>query len=385
MTIRENIFLADDEIPGEWQAESFLGAVLRVMPGLVYVFNQETMSNEYANRSIGVSLGYSQKEVAQMGADLMPTICHPDDLPKVLEYFQTIRELDDNDVAQLEYRVRHKDGHFIWLLSHDSVFERNSDGAVLRHIGNASDITLQKTSEDQALNESRLAAAASNDLTAFAYSVSHDMRSPSNTLLMLLSELMEQHGDQMPVDAQYLIDLAIDSVHRMQDKIDDVLDLTRLLDRNSDRGRVALNDVLAAVRQDLDAEIAACNGTLKCAAMPIITASSNQMGTLFQNLVSNALKYRDPERAPKIEIWDSSKSTDDGYVEITVRDNGIGIPNSDRVKIFEMFRRLHLQSEYQGNGLGLAICRRIATGHDGEILVEAAPEHGSDFKVRLKR
>ena len=102
MAARENIFLSDEDVPAEWQTSSFLGAVLHVMPSLVYVFNQKTMSNEYANRSIGMALGYSQKEVAAMGSELMPTICHPDDLPKVLDYLQSIRELDDFEVAQLE-------------------------------------------------------------------------------------------------------------------------------------------------------------------------------------------------------------------------------------------------------------------------------------------
>lgn len=385
MDASEDIFQPTEDIPGKWQTDSFLGAVLRVMPGLVYVFNQETMSNEYANRSLGMSLGYSQQDVADMGANLMPTICHPDDLAKVMAHLQKIRDLDDTDFAELEYRVRHKDGHFVWLLSHDTVFERDCDGKVIRHIGNASDITRQKVSEEHALHETRLAMAATNDLRAFAYSVSHDMRSPSNTLLMLLSELMDQHGDQMPVDAQYLLDLASDCVCRMQDKIDDVLDLTQLLDRSSERVPVPLNDVMAAVRQDMGADIKACAATVTVATLPVVTASHSQMCTLFQKLTSNAVKFRDPDRAPAIHIWDSSPSPDDDHVEITVRDNGIGIPEADRAQIFEMFKRLHLQVDFAGNGLGLAMCRRIATSHGGDISVDAAPDQGSDFKVRLKR
>jgi len=281
--------------------------------------------------------------------------------------------------------VRRKDGQFAWFLSHNTVFERDHDGAVIRHIDNASDITRQKASEERALVESRQATTANDDLRAFAYSVSHDMRTPSNTVLMLLSEVQAVHSHEIPEDARYLIDLAKDSVRRTQTKIEYVLDLTRLLDRDDERSAVPLDDILQVVRQDLKAEIKESSGSLTAAALPVVSASHSQMCTLFQNLISNALKYRSQACAPKVEIWDSSSSTNDDHVEITVRDNGIGIPADDRKQIFEMFRRLHLQSEYEGNGLGLANCRRIATGHDGEIWVTAAPERGSDFKVRLKR
>ena len=385
MAAQENIFLSDENVPPEWQTSAFLGAVLHVMPSLVYVFNQKTMSNEYANRSIGMALGYSQKEVAAMGSELMPTICHPDDLPKVLDHLQSIRELDDYEVAELEYRVRHKDGHIVWLLGHDAVFERDRDGSVIRHIGNASDVSHQKASEERAISEGRQATTATEDLCAFAYSISHDMRSPSNTVLMLLSEVMEQHGNSMPEDAQYLIDLAIDSVKRMQARIGDVLDMSRLLDRNTERSAVPLRDVVQAVQLELSAEICSCACQIDVASLPVVRASQPQMFTLFQNLISNALKYRAPGRAPQIEIWDSSAADDDDYVEITVRDNGIGIPQAERKQVFDMFRRLHLQTEHAGNGLGLAICRRIVTSHDGEIWIEAAPNTGSDFKLRLKR
>ena len=171
----------------------------------------------------------------------------------------------------------------------------------------------------------------------------------------------------------------------MQARIGDVLDMSRILVRNIERSAVPLKDVVQAVQLDLETQIAEIEGQIKVSPLPVVNASRPQMFTLFQNLISNALKYRASGRAPKIEIWDSSAADDDDYVEITVRDNGIGIPQGERKQVFDMFRRLHLQTEHAGNGLGLAICRRIVTSHDGEIWIEAAPQNGSDFKLRFKR
>ena len=134
--------LSDDR-----QAAPFLEKMLRVLPGIVYVFNQTTQSNEYANRSLGDVLGYGPAEVQEMGSALFPTLCHPDDLPKIGAHFQAIQSMGDDEVLSVEYRMRHKDGEWRWLLSHDAVYERDETGALLRHIGKATDITDLKRQE----------------------------------------------------------------------------------------------------------------------------------------------------------------------------------------------------------------------------------------------
>ncbi len=372
---------SQDALP-DWKSHSFLDGVLNVAPGLIYVFNQHTMSNEYANRDIGVAMGYSVDEVQAMGADMMPSLCHPDDLAAVMAHFQRIGALKDGQSAEVEYRVRHKNGHWVWMLSRDSVFDRDETGHVVRHIGMASDITRLKEAEQAAVSESRLAAAANDDLRAFVYAVSHEMKAPSNTIDMLLREVTSAYGDQLPDDAKYLLKLAGDSIQRAQGKIEDILKLTRFLGQKPNMYSVSLDDVLSTVVIGLADQIEASRGKVVVGPLPRITACPAQMQTLFKNLIDNGLKFCRDDTSPLIEVWED-RAPDASQIQIVVRDNGIGIPESARARVFDMFKRLHLPGGYSGSGLGLAVCRRIVCGHGGDILIKAAPNQGTDFIVRL--
>ncbi|MEX3016379.1 hybrid sensor histidine kinase/response regulator [Gymnodinialimonas hymeniacidonis] len=139
----------------QWEADAFLAKITNVVPGIVYVFNQKTQSNEYTNSTLAEILGYSSPELVEMGDALFPTLCHPDDLPRIGEYFASLQQLKDGETASIEYRMRHKSDYWVWLLSYDTVFDRDEDGSVARHIGVATDITAQKSSE--------AAAAATRD------------------------------------------------------------------------------------------------------------------------------------------------------------------------------------------------------------------------------
>lgn len=145
----------------KWEAEEVLSKVTAVVPGIIYVFNQKTQSNEYSNRALGDILGYSGDELSAMGDAFFPSVCHPDDLPAIGAYFGSVQGLADGELTSIEYRMRHKAGHWVWLLSNDTVFERDEDGSVLRHIGVATDISAQKR------NEAAIAAARDEIETIF--------------------------------------------------------------------------------------------------------------------------------------------------------------------------------------------------------------------------
>ena len=373
-----------DKTPHEPSGGPLLQDVLQASPGLIYVFNPKTMTNEYVNRGLGEELGYTEDEVQAFGADLIPSLVHPDEMPTVMAHFERMTTLADGDVAQVEYRCRHKAGHWIWLSAREMVFDRAPDGSVAMHIGVACDITRQKEAEERAIAEKRLAQVANKDLATFAYSVSHEMKAPSNTLAMILNELLDQHGGAFSDDARYLLDLAVDSVTRMQLRVEDVLEMTRCIGDETGASRVCLNDTIAKVVADLGAEFERTKAEIDVPELPDITAKPTQIYTLFQNLIRNALRFERPGYPPNIKIIDES-GPDDGILVLRVRDNGIGIAEKNRERVFEMFKRLHRPSEFEGNGLGLAICRRIAHDHGGSIEVTAAPEVGSDFIVRLSK
>ena len=367
-----------------WDAAPFLEKLTEIAPSIIYVFNQQTMSNEYSNRSLGASMGYSAEEILEMGQDLMPLVCHPDDLPRIYAYFEDLREMDDGEVSQIEYRMRHKDGGWAWLLSYDTVFERDASGAVLRHIGVAADITLQKQAEMRARDEKRAADLANEELRSFAYSVSHDMKSPSNTLQLLLTELRQEHGRDLDKDARHLIDLCLETVVRNQSLIEEVLNYTRVVGQEVAFSQVPLGPLISDICDDLKADITVSGAEIETARLPTVRGNPMQMRILFQNLISNALKFRQSSVAPVIRIHQPSHLSDE-HVAISVTDNGIGIAPRNQERIFGMFERLHLNEEFAGSGLGLAICKRIATNHGGEITVKSAPNSGTTFTVLLPR
>lgn len=129
----------------------FLEKVLGIVPGIIYIFNQETQSNEYSNRSLGELLGYEVSEIQDMGEDILPRLCFPDDLPRIAEHFLEIQNMQDGEIKAVEYRMQHKQGNWVWLQSYDTVFQRDDDGVVIKHIGVATDITVQKHAEEIAL------------------------------------------------------------------------------------------------------------------------------------------------------------------------------------------------------------------------------------------
>ncbi len=133
--------------PVDVDSASFLRQMAALVPGVIYVFNHQSMSNEYANKSIAELLGYSPEEVKGMGEDLFPTIIHPDDFDVLAEHVGSLQELSDDEQAVWEYRAIRRDGTEVWLRSIETVFTRAASGNVLRHIGIAFDITAEKNAE----------------------------------------------------------------------------------------------------------------------------------------------------------------------------------------------------------------------------------------------
>lgn len=368
----------------KWDALPFLRKVTDVVPNVIYIFNQQTQSNEYTNRSMGGTLGYSFEEVQEMGAEMMPILCHPADLPKVGAHFATILELSDGEVAQVEYRLKNKAGDWVWLQSHDTVFDRDDDGSVLRHIGVASDITPQKNAEQLARKEHLKATATNDELRTFSYSVSHDLKSPSNTLCLILNELIECHGDTFDDDARDLVNMALATAGRMGTMVDDVLNYTRVINQDLSTLEVDLNTVVADVLANLGAAISETEAHITVDPMPIVVGDKTQLRILVQNFVENAIKFHRPDQVPSVHI-SASETPDQNRLILSISDDGIGIPPEKHEQVFQIFKRLNTALEYTGTGLGLAICRRIAANHGTTICLTSNPGQGATFSLELPK
>lgn len=227
-----------------------------------------------------------------------------------------------------------------------------------------------------------LAKAANDELRAFAYAISHDLKAPTNTARMLISEINASlEGQLAPDDAELMEDLN-DTNKRMGRLIEDVLDYTNAIGSDASRTRVDLSMVLEEVLGDLRADIQAVGAKINSGLLPTLVAHPAQMRQLLQNLITNAIKFRVTGRSPMITLVRAAAP--DGCVAFSVSDNGTGIPANKTRVIFELFSRLHATTYPAGSGLGLAICQRIAQNHRGHIDVQSKEGEGTRFTVTLE-
>lgn len=222
---------------------------------------------------------------------------------------------------------------------------------------------------------------SNRDLDQFAYVASHDLQEPLRTVLNLVTMLREDHGANLAPNATAKLDAIEVSAQRLRNLVRDLLTYSRI-GRDLTLSRTSLSAILAEVQDDLHHEFEACGAELACAPLPDVVGNHSLLRLLFQNLISNALKFRHPDRAPQIAV--TASAIDRERCRITVSDNGIGIPPQHRERVFGLFQRLHSRTRYDGTGIGLAHCKRILEHHGSEITVTASASGGAAFSFELR-
>jgi light-regulated signal transduction histidine kinase (bacteriophytochrome) len=218
---------------------------------------------------------------------------------------------------------------------------------------------------------------SNDELQQFAYAASHDLQEPLRAVAGYTSLLNRRYANSLDESAKKYIKGACDGAQRMQTLINDLLNFARVETRAKQFTDTDTNEVVALVLRDLKTSIEESHAKVDCLPLPQVLADPTQLAQVFQNLISNAVKFKS-DRDPAIEI--SSKTLEgSNKVQFCVRDNGIGISPKDSKRIFEMFQRLHSSTEYPGTGIGLAICKRIVDRHGGELWVQSEPGQGSAF------
>ncbi|RAU24007.1 two-component sensor histidine kinase [Paramagnetospirillum kuznetsovii] len=220
------------------------------------------------------------------------------------------------------------------------------------------------------------------DLEQFAYVASHDLQTPLRNIAGYAQLLARRYKGRLDSDADEFIDYIVGGAKHMAAMIPDLLDYARVSTSPPELGPVDLNRVLDAVLARLGPDIKAVEAQIKAATLPVILGEERQAESLLQNLIENALTYRNPDHAPHIEV--DAQTDDDGFWRITVRDDGIGIEPSYFDKIFIIFQRLEPMKFPGGTGIGLALCRRIVDRFGGTIWVESEPGRGASFFFTLR-
>lgn len=279
-------------------------------------------------------------------------------------------------------RYRHADGSTVWVRCR-GIAIRDASGKPRRMLGAHNDITAEKLAEERAQAALRETSAANDELRSFAYSISHDLKAPSNTIDMLLQEMLSVDQGNLSEDQRDLIDMAQQTAGQMRRLVEDMLAYTRLIGEQLNWETVSLRDVVAAIEELLAALISGSGAEIRVDDdLPVVQGHPAQIRTLVQNLVENAIKYRDPDRPPVITI-SRTKVDRPGVTGFAVSDNGIGIAPEHQARVFELFKRLHRADEVAGIGLGLTLCRRVVLNHGGEIRLASEPGQGTTFTVQL--
>jgi chemotaxis family two-component system sensor kinase Cph1 len=220
---------------------------------------------------------------------------------------------------------------------------------------------------------------AVHDLEQFAYVASHDLRAPLRTIVGFSQLLKRRNRERLDADANELIDCIVDGTRSMQGVIDGLLELSRVERHVGQLEKVPMVRIVEAVRRALAADLLRSGAVIVHGELPEVQANPALMTQLLQNLVGNALKFQAAGNVPRVEI---AGFVDADSVHLIVTDNGIGIAEADCERIFGMFKRLRPAEEFEGAGIGLAICRKIAGFHGGRIWAQPR-SRGAEFHVQL--
>ncbi|MFP4228405.1 MAG: PAS domain-containing protein [Salinivenus sp.] len=262
-------------------------------------------------------------------------------------------------------------------------------------------LTLRDISERKEAARAMAAANAKLErrnraLRDFAYIASHDLQEPLRKIRAFSNLVLEDYGDAVDETGTHYLERMQDAAERMSQLINDLLVYSRITTRAQPFESVDLTHIAENVRSDLDLQIDDVNGTVEIGDLPTIEADPTQMRQVLQNLIGNGLKFHKPDTPPRVTVRATVEPAPNDLKEngrldaactevcrLTVADNGIGFEESHADRIFTPFKRLHGRGEYEGTGMGLAICRRIVERHGGDISAESTPDDGTIFTVLL--
>ena len=324
-----------------------------------------------ANQSFVHALGYDDAD--ELLAHPYIELVHPDDGAATLA--EAVKLAGGADAVFFENRCRRKDGSYCWLswntkpdLEHELLY------CVVR------DETERR--EQRAVVAKLLAELerSNTDLAQFAYVASHDLSEPLRMVSSFVQLLSDRYSGQLDADADEFIAFAVDGAARMKVLIDDLLSYSRAGGTAAARRPVDCGALVRNALADLDGVVATSGAKVVVGELPIVNGDPAQLAQVFQNLVSNALKFVTQDVPCEVRV--SAERLGEAWC-FSVQDNGIGIAEEHQERIFLMFKRLHGRSEYPGTGIGLALCHKIVSRFGGRIWVEGESGHGSVFRFTV--
>lgn len=314
---------------------------------------------------------------------------HPADAERLTN--ETTKAMQENSVLNTEFRIYtacnnlkviHSIAHCVY----------NEKGELIKFVGTLRDVTESRKIEESLKNKVDELNNSNKGLEEFAYVASHDMQEPLRKITTFSSRLLEKYGEQLEEEGKMYLTRMVASAENMRTLINDLLDFSRISNTSQPFETVDLNGILKNVQNDLELKIEETETTIVAEHLPSIKAIRSQMQQLFNNIISNAIKFHQPDTAPIIKLSVSQLAPEEqvqrmlaegSYCKIEIADNGIGFEQEFAQRIFQVFQRLHGKSEYPGTGIGLAICKKIVEHHKGTLYAEGRPGEGATFTIIL--
>ncbi len=290
------------------------------------------------------------------------------------------QSLETGSLAETVFRTRSEKDNSKYI-STQAVVNKDSAGTPVSITGICFDVTGMKKGAENAivrLNEELL--RSNKELENFAYIASHDLQEPLRMVSSFTQMLEQRYGDKLDKDAREYIRFAVDGAKRMYDLLNGLLAYSRIQTKGHKFVKVNMSEVFEKVINNLSLRIQEKNAIITKSSLPVIFADENQMIQLLQNLFENGIKFS--QGNPKIQL---SSGAENNQFLFSVKDEGMGIDPQYFERIFKIFQRLMPKEDFEGTGIGLAICRRIVERHEGKIWVESEPGKGSTFYFTIPK
>jgi len=344
-------------------------------PHPMWAFDVETLRFLTVNQAAIDHYGYGREEWLQMNLlDIRPI---SDVSP--MEEWRAHGPMSGKYFGQWRHRKKNGDLIDVEISADELIFNGRTARLVLAH-----DVTERLSAEHKLRRSLTELGARNRELKDFAFIASHDLQEPLRKVRAFADRLALNFAPVLqPQGLEYLTHMS-SAVSRMQRLIDALLDYSRVLSHSQSLVSVDLDEVVHGVLDDLEECLRKSGGSIRCAPLPVVWGDPSLLGQVFQNLISNALKFTKPGRTPILEL----RVRDDALAEppvwvIELEDNGIGFANEFSAKIFAPFQRLHGRDRYEGTGIGLAIVRRIVERHAGNISAHGNAGEGAIFRLVL--
>jgi PAS domain S-box-containing protein len=333
-------------------------------------------SIKFLNRAVLQRSGFETEDLRNRP---LLDLIHPDDRALVHAEFQRLLA-GSGDIA-FECRGMTKNRAIYWMLiAATALPDEDSIIAVAHDITERklAQETLRRSQAELEIHAQKL-ARSNEELERFAYVASHDLQEPLRMVASFTELLASRYAGRLDETADRYINYAVDGAKRMQQLIVDLLCYSRVNSMDLDMQPIEFEAPVRTAVRNLETSIKESGASVQWDCLPTMPADQAQITQLFQNLIGNAIKFRGKD-APVVSVQ-AEKSGQ--HWQFAVSDNGIGIAAEHMENIFVVFQRLHARTEYPGNGIGLAICKRIIERQGGKIWVESQPERGSTFKFTL--